>query len=73
MKTQFRRATELHNLAAHAHNSAAAHHDKGDHESGHEHSKRAMEYSAKAFLASIGADQNQEPIRKSPKVPRKKI
>jgi hypothetical protein len=31
-----------------------------------------MEYSAKAFLASIGADQNAEPIRKTPKVAGKK-
>jgi hypothetical protein len=43
------RAAELHDLAAHAHRTAAVQHDKGDHETGHEHSKKAMEYSFKAY------------------------
>jgi GTP cyclohydrolase I len=72
MKTSSRRAAEMHGLAAHAHEAAAVHHGKGDHQTGQEHSKQAMEYSAKAFLASIGADQNAEPIRKTPKVAGKK-
>lgn len=43
------RAAELHNLAIHAHQSAAAAHGKGDHLTAHELSKRALEHSMKAF------------------------
>jgi hypothetical protein len=71
MKTSYRRATELHNLAAHAHATAAAHHGKGDHITGQEHSRQAMEYSAKAFLVSLGAGQNAEPLKKGPKTTRR--
>jgi hypothetical protein len=41
------RAAELHDLAAHAHR-AAAQHGKGEHESGHEHSRIALEHSGSA-------------------------
>ena len=43
------RASELHNLAIHAHQAAAVAHDKGDHLTAHELSKRALEHSTKAF------------------------
>jgi hypothetical protein len=43
------RAAELHDLAAHAYRTAAVHHDKGEHITGHEHSKQAMEYATRAF------------------------
>lgn len=43
------RASELHNLAIHAHQAAAVAHDKGDHLNAHELSKRALEHSTKAF------------------------
>ena len=40
------RVVEFHNLAAHAHTSAAAAHGKGDHLSAHELSRQAHEYSS---------------------------
>jgi hypothetical protein len=51
------RAAEFHDLAAHAHRVAATGHDKGDHQTGHELSKQAMEHSAKAHQASQEAFQ----------------
>ena len=47
-----RRAAELHDIAAHAHNSAAVAHEKQDHATGHERSRRALEHSAEAFQRS---------------------
>jgi hypothetical protein len=46
------RAAEYNDLAAHAHRVAATHHDKGDHQTGHELTRHAMEYSAKAYQYS---------------------
>ncbi len=43
------RAAEFHDLAKHAHLVAAARLDEEDHRTGHELSKQAMEYSAKAY------------------------
>ena len=51
------RAAEFNDLASHAHRVAAVHHEKGDHQSGHEFSKRAMEYSAKAYQYAKQAHQ----------------
>ena len=42
------RAAELHDLAAHAHRTAAEQHDKQDHLTGHERSRQALEHSAEA-------------------------
>lgn len=42
-------AAEFHELAAHAHRTAAAHHGKEDHQTSHEHSKQAVEYAYKAL------------------------
>ena len=53
------RAAEFHDLAAHAHRVAATHHGKGDHLTGHEYSRQAMEHSAKAYELA------QEACRKS--------
>jgi hypothetical protein len=53
------RAAEFHDLAAHAHRAAAVHHGKGDHQTAHEHSKEALEYSNKAHQRS------EEAIKKS--------
>jgi hypothetical protein len=46
------RLAELHNLASHAHASAAAAHDKGDHLTAHELSKKALEHSMNAYRFS---------------------
>ena len=46
------RLTELHNLAAHAHQAAAAAHDKGDHLTAHELTKQALEHSRNAHRLS---------------------
>jgi hypothetical protein len=54
------RAAEFHELAAHAHRAAAASHDKGDHLTGHEHSKQALEHANKAFGWSKDAHQKSE-------------
>lgn len=43
------RASELHNLAMHAHQAAAVAHDKGDHLTAHELSKQALEHSKNAL------------------------
>jgi hypothetical protein len=50
MHDSHRKAAEYHDLAAHAHRTASEHNEKGDHESGAEHSRRALEYSNKAYL-----------------------
>ena len=46
------RAAEFNDLAAHAHRVASTHHSKGDHQTGQELSRHAMEYSAKAYQYS---------------------
>ena len=51
------RAAEFHLLAAHAHESAATHHEKGDHMSGHELSRQAHEHAAQAWQWSQTAAQ----------------
>jgi hypothetical protein len=46
------RTAELHNLASHAHISAAVAHGKGDHLTAHELSKQALEHSEDAHRHS---------------------
>ncbi len=65
MDDSHQRAAELHNLARHAHLSAIEHHGKGDHLSGHEHSKQALEHSAKAFELAQAA--HRESAKQLPK------
>ncbi len=56
------RLAEFHNLAAHAHEAAAAAHGKGDHLSGHELSRQALEHSMNAYQYSEElAKQNANP------------
>ncbi len=42
------RAAELHDLAAHAHRSAAEAYEKGDHQTGRELSRQALDHSGRA-------------------------
>jgi hypothetical protein len=56
----FHQRAELHDLAAHAHRSAAVHHGKEDHSAEHELSKQAIEHAAKAFKSSEVAHQKPE-------------
>jgi hypothetical protein len=51
---------ELHKIAAHAHLAAAEQHGKGDHLSGHEASRIAMEHSTKAFEIAQAARRDSE-------------
>jgi hypothetical protein len=43
------RAAQQHELAAHAHRTAAEHNEKGDDEAGRWHSERALEFSDHAY------------------------
>lgn len=49
LRSRHARASELHNLAIHAHQAAVVAHDRGDHLTAHELSKRALEHSMNAF------------------------
>ncbi len=49
MHSAHREAAEQHELAAHAHRTAAEHNEKGDYEAGKWHSERALEYSDHAY------------------------
>jgi hypothetical protein len=53
------RTAELHNLAEHAHAAASAAHTKGDHLTGHELSKKALEHSMNAHR------QSEEMVKKA--------
>lgn len=49
MQDIHRKAAEQHELAAHAHRTAAEHNEKGDDEAGRWHSERALEFSDHAY------------------------
>jgi hypothetical protein len=49
MNDSHQKAAEYHNLAAHAHLTAAAHYKRGDHDAGQEHSRQALEHSRRAY------------------------
>src|ERR1019366_1790260 len=51
------KAAEYHNLAAHAHRTAAVHQGQEDHLTGHEHSRQALEHSNTAYQHSLGMHQ----------------
>ena len=52
-------------MAAHADEAAMDHHQRGDHQSGHELSKKALEHSAKAFeLAQAAHRESEEQLQK---------
>ena len=44
-----RKAAEQHELAAHAHRTAAEHNEKGDDDGGKWHAERALEFSDRAY------------------------
>jgi hypothetical protein len=60
MNDSSRKAAEMHKIAAHAHLAAAEQHAKGDHLSGHELSKIALEHSTKAFEMAQTAHREAE-------------
>jgi hypothetical protein len=49
MHNEHGRAAAQHELAAHAHRTAAEHNEKGDDEAGDWHAERALEYSDHAY------------------------
>jgi hypothetical protein len=49
MHEAHRKAAEQHELAAHAHRTAAEHNEKGDYTTAIWHSERALEYSDHAY------------------------
>ena len=51
------KAAEYHNLAAHAHRTAAVHQGQEDHLTGHEHSRQALEHSNTAHQHSLEMHQ----------------
>ena len=66
MNDSHRKAAEYHDLAAHAHRAAAAHYEKGEHLTGHEHSRQALEHSRRAYELSQEAESKS--AAKGPKV-----
>jgi hypothetical protein len=57
MNDSNQKVVEMHKIAAHAHLAAAEQHGKGDHLSGHEMSKIALEHSTKAFELAQAAQR----------------
>jgi hypothetical protein len=57
MHDSHQKAAEYHNLAAHAHRTAAVHQGQEDHLTGHEHSRQALEHSNTAYQHSLGMHQ----------------
>jgi hypothetical protein len=51
---------EMHKIAAYAHLAAAEQHGRGDHLSGHEASRIAMDHSSKAFEIALSARRISE-------------
>jgi len=49
MHEDHRKAAELHDLAAHAHRTAAEHNEKGEYSAAIWHSERALDYSDQAY------------------------
>ncbi len=60
MNDSNQKVIEMHKAAAHAHLAAAEQHGKGDHLSGHEASRLALEHSAKAFEMAQAAHRDAE-------------
>jgi hypothetical protein len=57
-----RQAADQHELAAHAHRTAAEHNEKGKNELGNWHVERAMEYSDHAYILAKKAHSNSGQI-----------
>jgi hypothetical protein len=62
MHDAHQRAAEQHELAAHAHRTAAEHNEKGEGVKGSWHAERAMEYSDHAYKLSKEAHGKSERI-----------
>ncbi len=60
MNVSNHKIVEMHKIAAHAHLAAAEQHGKGDHLSGHEAARIAMEHSTKAFEIALVARRYSE-------------
>ena len=61
MRNSQQKAAEFHNLAAHAHRTAAVHQGQEDHLTGHEHSRQALEHSNTAHQHSLGMHKRPGP------------
>ncbi len=59
-------AAEFHELAAHAHRTAAEHNEKGDNETGNWHSTRALEYADRAYSLAREAHSKSGQIETLP-------
>jgi hypothetical protein len=59
MHNSHQTAADFHNIAAQAHRSAAGHHGQGDHLTGHEHSRQALEHTNKAYRHSLGVARTE--------------
>jgi len=57
MRNSQHKAAEFHNLAAHAHRTAAVHQGQEDHLTGHERSRQALEHSNTAHQHSMELHQ----------------
>jgi hypothetical protein len=55
MRSAHSAAAEQHELAAHAHRTAAEHNEKGNDEAGRWHAERALEYSNHAYRLALEA------------------
>jgi len=64
MHDSHRKAAEQHELAAHAHRTAAEHNEKGNTESGTWHEQRALEYSDHAYRLAQEAHSKSGKIGK---------
>ncbi len=60
MNDSNQKVVEMHKIAAHAHLAAAEQHGKGDHASGHETSRIALEHATKAFELAQAAHRESE-------------
>jgi hypothetical protein len=60
MNDSVQKVVEMHRIAAHAHLAAAEQHGKGDHMSGHESSRIALEHAHKAFELAQAAHRESE-------------
>jgi hypothetical protein len=60
MSAATQKIVEMHRIAAYAHLAAAEKHGRGDHLSGHEAARIAMDHSSKAFEIALNARRVSE-------------
>ena len=63
MHDAHKKTAEQHELAAHAHRTAAEHYEKADNETGNWHSDRALDYSYQAYRLAKEAHAKSGQIR----------